>query len=167
MTTAEKISAQFDDDGACFFDAHGNDIREVMASEAVEIKWRDGYNCGSTVRYTFADDSAILVCGEGWDYGYTDCFCWHNENDPQPDGHGRDCVARIELHDAPYFASILRELPDVSDRQGKWIVQRDDDDYDIDEVARDWGIALSRKDYKAIKEKQAALADDEYLCVEF
>lgn len=86
-TTAQKISARFDDDGTNFFEscspcAH---IVDVCESLCVRVDREIDKAEVSATRYTFADDSAITISGGAWDLVYPDCFCWHAA------GHRDDC----------------------------------------------------------------------------
>ena len=69
-TTAQQISSSYNDDGQQWDDEDGihieeacGDIRDVVVdkSEAHDL-----------ARYTFADGSAILIMGGGWDFGFAD-----------------------------------------------------------------------------------------------
>jgi len=56
------------------------DICQKMAGdEGVDQSWES-----ESTRYMFSDDSAIVISGPCWDFGYTDCFCMadtgHDEN---------------------------------------------------------------------------------------
>ncbi len=83
MTTAQKIADQFYNDGERWTDAEDNDLDDVCDE-----------NCSSPdyghlrTRWIFADGSAITSAGNGWDLGYSDCWCW------QSVGHNEDCMAR-------------------------------------------------------------------------
>lgn len=74
VTRAELIAAQFGDDGQCW-EADGVDL-ETSCEEHCEWHYRDG----TSTRYEFADGSAIVDAGGGWDIGVRgqrlDCVCW-------------------------------------------------------------------------------------------
>jgi hypothetical protein len=78
MTTAQKISRRFNNDGRCFKDCDGYYLTEILEDTSVREDWRDGYRTGDTVRYTFMDDSVITVAGDAWDLGYPSCYCWQS-----------------------------------------------------------------------------------------
>lgn len=76
MTTAQKISEQFKNDGQVFEDSNGNRVSDVCSAACLSEDWRDGYRVGDVVRYTFADQSVITISGDAWDFGCLDCYCW-------------------------------------------------------------------------------------------
>ena len=78
----------FDNDGQVFETVDGIELEEVCC-EYTRPDYRDGVGT-DVIRWTFADDSVITVAGDGWDYGYVDCYCWRGA------GHSDECdgVAR-------------------------------------------------------------------------
>ena len=93
MTTAEKIAAQFDNDGLRFEDASGNALEAVCDDAAVRgekarSQWDDerkdyiavpvswGESAYDRIRYIFADCSAIVIAGEAWDIEGAEPFSW-------------------------------------------------------------------------------------------
>ena len=94
MTTAEKITARYDNDGQQWLDIYDIDLDDVCKAAGAEVEWRDGYRTGDTYRYDFPDGSCITVSGAAWDIGYPDCFCWRD------DGHsGCDCPLSPDYED--------------------------------------------------------------------
>ena len=91
-TTADAIAARYGNDGRAWLDADGVELEECLVSLGARCEWRDGH--GTDVRrYTLADGSAILLAGDCWDVGYSDCWCSataiaHDErceaNEPSP-----------------------------------------------------------------------------------
>jgi len=87
-TTAQKISAQFDDDGSRFGATNDDGETEFeLACEAAGGRRTDAHDSNGR-RWQFADDSVITICGPAWDLGYADCYCW------QGVGHSEKCSAR-------------------------------------------------------------------------
>jgi len=84
MTTAQKIAAQFDNDGQVF-EKNGLYISDVCESQANDEEWEHGYRTGDTVKYTFSDGSIIIIAGDCWDCGYKNCFCLRTS------GHDDQC----------------------------------------------------------------------------
>jgi len=83
-TQAQQISSRYGNDGQCFTDAKGVDLADCCLGFDARRSWRDGFGT-DVVRYEFPDGSAITVAGDGWDLGYTDCYCWRDV------GHTEDC----------------------------------------------------------------------------
>ena len=79
MTTAERISEMFGDDGQVFEIPVGEGLHRTLDSVSVDamahVDWKHGL-ATDTYRYTYPDCSVITVAGDGWDFGYPDCFCW-------------------------------------------------------------------------------------------
>ena len=71
-TIAEKIAAQFDDDGQCFTDSNGNDLETVCKSEMKSLWCIETED--DTKKYKFKDNSILTVHGNGWDFGFDCCF---------------------------------------------------------------------------------------------
>lgn len=94
MTTAEQISALLRDDGQVWEAADGRSFDELIAEHGGTSAWRDGFQTGDVVRHTFPDGSVITVAGDGWDFGYPECFCW------QGAGHTEECDSRVGTSDA-------------------------------------------------------------------
>lgn len=83
MTVAQRIANLFRNDGQCF-EVDGVGLSDICADNSAYK--RDPDRCGTTERYTFRDGSVITICGDGWDFGYPDCFCWHEC------GHTEECA---------------------------------------------------------------------------
>ena len=90
MTTAEKISALLHDDGQCWKTDDGRSFADLVDEYRASESWRDGHRTGDVVRYTFDDGSVLTEAGDGWDFGYPDCYCWEGV------GHDDNCTARVE-----------------------------------------------------------------------
>ena len=87
-TDAERIAARFNDDGMTWTDAEGNDFAEVCDELASDIDNGRHDRGDGDYRYTFADDSVIVVLGDCWDLGYTDCWCMRGAGHSDTCGHG-------------------------------------------------------------------------------
>ena len=85
-TTAEYISKLLNDDGQNFTAATGTSFKDLTLNAGALADWRDGYQIGEVIRYTFPDGSVILEAGAAWDFGYPDCYCWKGE------GHTENCT---------------------------------------------------------------------------
>lgn len=73
-TSADAIAARYGNDGRAWLDANGVELEELLVSMGAPCEWRDGR--GTDVRrYTLADGSAVLLAGDCWDVGYSDCWC--------------------------------------------------------------------------------------------
>lgn len=74
-TTADTISARFGDDGQKFTNAAGERLSYVCDEVAVDVHRNDERDA---TRYQFADGSAIIIAGDGWDLGIAGatCHCW-------------------------------------------------------------------------------------------
>jgi len=70
-TTAQEIADRFHDDGLCFTDASGWELADVCEAQGVR-SWSPEH---SAERYQFADGSAIIIQGGGWDLQHPDCTC--------------------------------------------------------------------------------------------
>ena len=82
MTTAERISARYGDDGQCWVDGDNVTIDDACAAErGVTIDERPGTS--GTVRYTFSDGSVLTIAGDGWDLGFPGCYCWQGAGHDQ------------------------------------------------------------------------------------
>ena len=68
-TVAQAISARLGDDGQ---DWRG--FEDAAESQPHRIEYRDGHGT-DTYRYVYADGSVIMVAGDCWDVGHTDCYC--------------------------------------------------------------------------------------------
>lgn len=88
-TQAAWISEQFNNDGQQFEDEQGNHIETICKETCVVRATRDD----QTYRYEFADGSAIVIAGDGWDIGFRGhelpCWCWPSAH-PE---HADDCWA--------------------------------------------------------------------------
>lgn len=62
LTTAQQIAAQFNNDGQNFTDAAGAFLLTVLREACLSTGTK-----GSTERFEFADESALLVSGDVWD----------------------------------------------------------------------------------------------------
>ncbi len=98
MNKAERISEQFGGDGQHFTDNAGRALETVC--DAANILGRD--TDGESIRWIFPDGSVITATDDGWDFGYSDCFCWQGGghkgclNDPESQA-ARDA----ELEESP------------------------------------------------------------------
>lgn len=73
-TKAERVSALFGDDGQCWTTDYGMSLDKMAACMGGKLNQRpDGH-----YRYTFPDDSAIVIHGEGWDIEGDEPFSWEN-----------------------------------------------------------------------------------------
>ena len=88
QTIAQKIAAQFNDDGSCFENSDGQRLEDVCASHA--NPWDKEYE---KTRFTFDDGSILTIAGDGWDFGFSCCYGWEGgghqsgcENDHHPSG---------------------------------------------------------------------------------
>jgi len=82
MMTAMEISGLLGHDGQVFNTASGNSIQDLCWAA---LGKREVDTSRDAEKFTFQDGSVITICGGGWDYGYTDCFCWKGE------GHSNYC----------------------------------------------------------------------------
>ena len=73
MTIAEKIAKQFGNDGQQFDDDLARGIDDVCHHHAIDVFSDDG---SGPTRYTFRDDSVLIVASNCWDLGLTDRRCW-------------------------------------------------------------------------------------------
>lgn len=79
---AQQIADALNNDGQQFKTRPTDDSDPLTFRDLVEhhggasVDWRDGWQTGDVRRYTFGDDSVITVAGDGWDIGFTGCFCW-------------------------------------------------------------------------------------------
>jgi hypothetical protein len=95
MTTADRVSEILGDDGQHWTGPDGERIESICERlggrcERCETKT-------DVVRWAFADGSVITIAGDGWDHGYTGCWCW------QGAGHTEHCeieIAREEFERA-------------------------------------------------------------------
>ncbi len=85
-TMAEQISARYDDDGQCWTDAQGIHLEAALRDAFARAELRPGTT--DVTRWTLGDGSVITTAGDGWDYGYPDCWCWRGA------GHAEHCTAR-------------------------------------------------------------------------
>ena len=83
MTTAEIISAQYNDDGSCHRDADGVTIYEACSEVFGSRVYRQTRS--GLVRWDFRDGSSITMCADAWDLGYPGCYCWRTA------GHSDEC----------------------------------------------------------------------------
>lgn len=106
QTTAEKIAAQFGDDGTTWKDKDGQKFSEVCEAAAIDI---DRNQARESVRYTFSDGSVLTATGSGWDIGYPDCYCWEGagHDDMHCEVHGE--LALREQEGADAFAEAIDE----------------------------------------------------------
>lgn len=84
MTTAQRIAGYFNNDGMNFKDEFGCYLDESCDDHGGRLEKDDSRSI--TYRYTFPDSSAIIIAGDCWDIGYSDCFCM------QGNGHTEDCA---------------------------------------------------------------------------
>ena len=92
---AEKIARLFEDDGSMFYNANGDSLEHacmdagaemIFAARTGEITddgrmiYEEGYRndhvSGDPIRFLFADGSAIVVAGDGWDIEGDKPFSW-------------------------------------------------------------------------------------------
>lgn len=85
-TTAQTISALLSDDGQCWDTDDGVNFDDLCEAQGGRNEYREGHRGGS-YRYAFHDGSALTVHGDGWDHGYSDCWCWAGA------GHTDGCEA--------------------------------------------------------------------------
>jgi len=87
MTTAERIARMFNDDGQCFDPANGLHISCVTIEDVCgwECRVKIDHKGSYASRYTFEDESVLIVTEGGWDLGHLDCWCW------QGAGHSDEC----------------------------------------------------------------------------
>jgi hypothetical protein len=79
MTTqAEQIAERFGNDGLRFTNEADERLDDFCAALSMtgRKEWRDGHNTGDVYRYVFADGSAIVVAGDGWDIEGEEPFSW-------------------------------------------------------------------------------------------
>lgn len=87
MTSAQVISAFFNDDGQRWCTENGVRMHECIEHHGGVLTWRDGWRTGDTVRADFPDGSCITMAGDAWDIGFPGCFCWAGC------GHDESCEA--------------------------------------------------------------------------
>ena len=81
-TISQQIAGALNNDGQQWKTRPTDDSDPLTFRDLVEqhcgasIDWRDGWQTGDVRRYTFSDDSVITVAGDGWDLGFTGCYCW-------------------------------------------------------------------------------------------
>jgi hypothetical protein len=91
MTIAQQIADALDNDGQQWRTRPTDDTEPETFHQLVgrhggsSISWRDGWATGDVRSHTFSDGSVITVCGEAWDIGFPDCFCWAGE--VEQEGH--------------------------------------------------------------------------------
>lgn len=83
QTTAEEIAIRFDD-GRSWEDVNGVDLFEAMRLDMVAFEYD---RITESRRYTFDDDSAIVIRNEQWEIGRPGCFC------PAHVMHQTGCIA--------------------------------------------------------------------------
>ena len=85
MDTAQSIAVLFGEDGQSFDSKIGNifDVCNKMSTK-VDQSWKS-----ESTKYTFDDNSSIVISGDCWDTGHKECFCM-SEN-----GHTEDCVTNF------------------------------------------------------------------------
>ena len=77
MSTAERISEMFADDGQVWKTADGRILEIVCGDElGVVVDFGPHGAVSDIERFIFEDGSVITIAGDGWDFGYRDCFCW-------------------------------------------------------------------------------------------
>ena len=79
MTAAEGIANRFNNDGQCWRDSSGVRIYDIVQANAASVCGVLRGNVGDSERFEFADGSAIVITGGGWDMGYPApcaCHCW-------------------------------------------------------------------------------------------
>ena len=115
-TTAERIAARYDNDGQRWHAVDdGRNIDSVCAGAgtATHNDERDA------TRYDFADGSALVVSGGGWDQPLSaetaGCFCWAGCQE-----HARECPAsEVDVE------GFLRESGDDTEDEGGDLVGDD------------------------------------------
>lgn len=84
-TTAQKIADMFNNDKHCLETSDGSGLYEVCDSHANRHYQDDPFS--RTIRWAFADDSAIVCYDEKtWEFGYSTACCCSRET-----GHSKDC----------------------------------------------------------------------------
>ena len=87
MTTAEKISECFRDDGQCCKKG-GMTLQQACLGERPIITTEAKGTDNEKNRYEFRDGSSIVTDGLAWDLGLPGgCFCWEGE------GHSEECTS--------------------------------------------------------------------------
>lgn len=81
ISTAEEVASLMGDDGSSGVAPDGRTLAQVVAAYGGDPNRRSL----GVVRYDFADRSAIVVCGAGWDLAFDSCDCWVGA------GHTDDC----------------------------------------------------------------------------
>lgn len=106
MTTAERISEMFGNDGQCFETSDGRSLDDVCDDHASP---HDKHVHFDAVRWEFDDGSAISSCG-AWDLGYHGCYCW------QGGGHSEECpYSAVEPTEAQVEQSGYDEATEMLD----------------------------------------------------
>jgi len=128
-TVAQQISARYGDDGQIWNDRDGVHIEDACRAAHGRRDRNDNRDC---TRYTFSDGSVLTLAGGGWDYGYSECYCWlgagHEEScerlgpcyscrsheaDPDRDDHCcEDCGHAIDDHAASVRDAYAVECDD-------------------------------------------------------
>jgi len=111
MSTAERIAAHFGDDGQNWIDGNGESLGDYVTPYA---ETTDHDDQRGTTRVQFADGSAIVMAGAGWDLGFSapaTCHCWQGagHNCEDADDYGRvERRRKLVLVTLPRIAKILR-----------------------------------------------------------
>ncbi|MFN7132393.1 MAG: hypothetical protein ACK4N5_09930 [Myxococcales bacterium] len=79
-TAAQQVAARLGDDGMSFRTADGQSLRELADAHGARVQ----HGTDSSERYVFPDGSVITAVGGGWDFGFSDCWCWQ--------GAGHNCA---------------------------------------------------------------------------
>lgn len=74
-TLAEKFADQFDNNGQRWTTDDGIKMDVVAEGMSAITEQQEGVTSGN-YRYIFPDQSVITVHGDGWDFGYIECWCW-------------------------------------------------------------------------------------------
>lgn len=90
-TTAQLVAELLDGDGARFADDDGTSLAELCERHGARRS-----DVGGADRWQFADESAIVVAGGGWDFGFFGCAacrCWAGVagDYPATGGHNPEC----------------------------------------------------------------------------
>ena len=90
---AWQISAEFGH-GEVFLDFDGWEVFEGRCIDRAQRILQQALTEGGGRRYEFKDDSAIVIHGDGWDFGFPGermhCWCWPEANNEQ---HQDNCQA--------------------------------------------------------------------------
>lgn len=127
-TQAQIISGLLSDDGQCWESADGVNLADLCKSHGARVERHEQDD--SKLRYVFPDDSVITVLGDGWDYGFADCWCWAEV------GHNDDCpLFCVEIDGRDYTEDAARDNVSPLDMRDEvepgcrfWTIEPSDED---------------------------------------